>query len=66
VTQSRWGGDFMVDVMRALGIEYVAAIPGNTFKGLHESVVNHGMTSSPPLELISCMHEEMSVAIAHG
>lgn len=66
VTQARWGSDFMVDVMRALGIDYVAAIPGNTFKGLHESVVNHGMTSSPPLELISCMHEEMSVAIAHG
>jgi acetolactate synthase I/II/III large subunit len=65
-TESRWGSDFMVDVMRALGIEHVAAIPGNTFKGLHESVVNHGMTSSPPLELISCMHEEMSVAIAHG
>lgn len=26
--QSRWGSDFMGDVLRALGIEYVAAIPG--------------------------------------
>ena len=34
----------MVDVMRGLGIEYVAAIPGNTFKGLHESIINYGMT----------------------
>jgi acetolactate synthase I/II/III large subunit len=66
VTQTTCGSDFMIDVMRNVGIEYVAAIPGNTFKGLHESVINYGMTSDPSLELISCMHEEMSVAIAHG
>jgi acetolactate synthase-1/2/3 large subunit len=65
-TQDSCGSDFMVDVMRGLGIEYVAAIPGNTFKGLHESVINYGMTTSPSLELISCMHEEISVAISHG
>ncbi|HWM68111.1 MAG TPA: hypothetical protein VNO35_16080 [Steroidobacteraceae bacterium] len=35
-THTTCGSDFMVDVMRNLGIEYVAAIPGNTFKGLHE------------------------------
>jgi thiamine pyrophosphate-dependent acetolactate synthase large subunit-like protein len=56
----------MVDVMRNLGIDYVAAIPGNTFKGLHESIINYGMTAAPALEHISCMHEEISVAIAHG
>jgi acetolactate synthase I/II/III large subunit len=60
------GSDFMVDVMRNLGIDYVAAIPGNTFKGLHESIINYGMTTPPPLEHISCMHEEISVAISHG
>jgi hypothetical protein len=60
------GSDFMVDVMRNLGIDYVAAIPGNTFKGLHESIINYGMTTPPALEHISCMHEEISVAIAHG
>src|SRR5262245_55040280 len=60
------GSDFMVDVMRNLGIEYVAAIPGNTFKGLHESIVNYGMTTPPMLDHISCMHEEISVAISHG
>jgi thiamine pyrophosphate-dependent acetolactate synthase large subunit-like protein len=66
VIQTSCGSDFMVDVMRGLGIEYVAAIPGNTFKGLHESVINYGMTTAPALELISCMHEEISVAISHG
>jgi acetolactate synthase-1/2/3 large subunit len=65
-TQTSCGSDFMIDVMRHVGIDYVAAIPGNTFKGLHESVINYGMMSAPSLELISCMHEEMSVAIAHG
>src|SRR5215469_16924225 len=30
------GSDFMVDVMRQVGIEYVAAIPGSTFRGLQE------------------------------
>jgi thiamine pyrophosphate-dependent acetolactate synthase large subunit-like protein len=59
------GSDFMVDVMRNLGIDYVAAIPGNTFKGLHESIINYG-AAAPALEHISCMHEEISVAIAHG
>jgi thiamine pyrophosphate-dependent acetolactate synthase large subunit-like protein len=65
-TQSNCGSDFMVDVMRNLGIEQVAAIPGNTFKGLHESIINYGMTTPPAVQLITCMHEEISVAIAHG
>jgi acetolactate synthase I/II/III large subunit len=65
-THTTCGSDFMVDVMRNLGIEYVAAIPGNTFKGLHESIINYGMMTAPALEHISCMHEEISVAISHG
>jgi len=60
------GSDYMVDVMRHLGIEYVAAVPGNTFKGLHESVINYSMLSDPRMDLITCMHEEQSVAICHG
>src|SRR5688500_16797378 len=43
---SSCGGDYMVDVIRSLGIEYFAATPGNTFMGLHESVVNYGMVTS--------------------
>jgi acetolactate synthase I/II/III large subunit len=66
VALSRCGGDYMVDVMRALGIEYFAATPGNTFMGLHESVVNHGMTTQPNLRYLTTMHEEASVAMAHG
>lgn len=63
---SSCGSDYMVDVIRGLGIEYFAATPGNTFMGLHESVVNHGMTTTPALRFITTMHEEASVAMAHG
>jgi acetolactate synthase I/II/III large subunit len=40
-TQSSSGGDFMVDVMRGLGIEHVAAFCGSSFRGLHESLINY-------------------------
>lgn len=63
---SPYGSDFMVDVMRKLEIDYVAAVPSNTTIGLHESFVNYGMTSAPKLELLTVMHEEISVAMAHG
>ncbi len=54
----------MVDVIKALGFEYVAANPASTFRGLHESIVNYGGNKAP--ELLTCCHEESSVAMAHG
>jgi thiamine pyrophosphate-dependent acetolactate synthase large subunit-like protein len=66
VTYSSCGGDYMVDVLRSLGIEYFAATPGNTFMGLHEAVINYGMLTQPNLRFITTMHEEASVAMAHG
>jgi thiamine pyrophosphate-dependent acetolactate synthase large subunit-like protein len=56
--------DFMVDVIKSLGIEYVAANPGSSFEGLHESIINYGENRMP--ELLTCCHEESSVAMAHG
>src|SRR5215217_7517877 len=60
----RSGSDFMVDVLKSLGFEYVAANPGSSFRGLHESIINYGGNTAP--ELITCMHEESAVAMAHG
>ena len=60
----RAGADFMVDVLKALDFEYVAANPGSSFRGLHESIVNYGGNQKP--ELLTCCHEESSVAMAHG
>jgi acetolactate synthase I/II/III large subunit len=60
----RSGSDFMVDVLKSLGFEYVAANPGSSFRGLHESIINYGGNHAP--EMITCMHEESAVAMAHG
>src|SRR5437867_3446059 len=56
--------DFMVDVIKSLGFEYAAANPGSSFEGLHESIINYGNNTMP--ELLTCCHEESSVAMAHG
>jgi acetolactate synthase-1/2/3 large subunit len=63
-TTDRPGSDFMVDVIKTLGFEYVCANPGSSFRGLHESFVNYGNNKMP--ELLTCCHEESSVAMAHG
>ena len=63
-TIERPGSDFMVDVLRSLGIDYVASNPASSFRSLHESIVNYGGNRKP--EFITCLHEESSVAIAHG
>jgi len=60
----RPGSDFMVDVIKSLGIEYVFAMPGSSFAGLHESILNYAGNKNP--EYITCMHEESSVAMANG
>ena len=62
--RAEYGSDLIVDVLRALGIEYAALNPGATFRGLHDSLVNYGHNTRP--ELIQCCHEEIAIAVAHG
>src|SRR5690242_580308 len=64
LTVDRTGSDFMVDCIKALGIEYVCAVAGSSFRALHESVINYGGNKNP--EFITCCHEEVSVAMGHG
>ena len=54
----------MVDVIKSLGIDYVAANPGSSFRGLQESFINYGKNTNP--EWLTCCHEEVSVAMGHG
>lgn len=63
VTAARYGSDLVVDLLTALGVEYVAFNPGASFRGLHDSVVNYG--GDRPRHLL-VTHEEIAVAIAHG
>ena len=58
------GSDFMVDIFKTLGFEYIAANPASSFRGLHESFLSYGGNKNP--EWITCCHEESSVAIASG
>ena len=64
LTTDRPGGDFMVDVIKTLNFEFIASNPGSSFRGIHESIINYGGNTSP--EFITCLHEESSVAMAHG
>src|SRR5205814_5267605 len=64
LSNAEYGSDYIVEVLRALGIEYAAFNPGSSFRGIHDSLVNFPGTGGP--EIIECMHEEISVAIAHG
>src|SRR5579864_9686507 len=60
----RAGSDFMLDVIKSLGFEYVSANPGSSYRSLYESTINYGVNKNP--ELLSCLHEEIAAAIAHG
>lgn len=53
----------MVDVIKSLGIGYIASNPAHSFRGLHESLINYG--GNKP-EFLLCLHEEIAVAMAHG
>src|SRR6266581_1999555 len=64
VTQSSSGGDFMVDVMKSLDIDYLAMNCASSFRGLHEALINHGGNSKP--EIITCPHEEIAVHVGQG
>ena len=58
-----YGSDLMVEVLRELGIEYIALNPGASYRGLHDSLVN--FPGGGP-EIILCSHEEIAVGIANG
>jgi acetolactate synthase I/II/III large subunit len=61
--KARYGSDVMVDLLQAQGIRYASLNPGSSFRGLHDSIVNHG--GNIP-ELLVCPHEKIAVGLAHG
>ncbi len=64
VNQTTSGGDFMVDVLKTLDIDYLAMNCASSFRGLHEAVINHAGNVKP--EILTCPHEEIAVSMAHG
>ena len=61
---TRPGCDFMADVLKAIGMQYVAMNPAAGFRGLHESMINYAGNKNP--EILTCLHEESAAGIAHG
>src|ERR671924_518349 len=63
-SRAEYGSDLMVEVLRDLGIKYIALNPGASYRGLHDSIVNFEPGKGP--EIIMCTHEEIAVALANG
>lgn len=59
-----WASDAIADMLRAMDIPYVLLNPGASFRGLHDSIVNHLGNEKPQMMVV--LHEEHAVAIAHG
>jgi thiamine pyrophosphate-dependent acetolactate synthase large subunit-like protein len=59
-----FGSDVVAETLRDLDIAYIALNPGASYRGLHDSLVNHIGNASP--QMLLCLHEEAAVAIAHG
>src|SRR6202047_2393876 len=59
-----FGSDVAAQAVRALDIPYIALNPGASYRGLHDSLVNHLGNARP--QMLLCLHEEHAVAIAHG
>jgi thiamine pyrophosphate-dependent acetolactate synthase large subunit-like protein len=59
-----WGSDAIASLVQAMGYRHVTLNPGASFRGLHDSLVNHTGNRDP--QMILCLHEGHAVAIAHG
>ena len=59
-----WGSDSIADCLRAMGVPWLALNPGASYRGLHDSLVNHLGNAAP--QMLLCLHEEVAIAIAHG
>ena len=63
-SNAQYGSDLMVEMLRELGIKYIALNPGASYRGLHDSLVN--FEAGKEIQMIMCTHEEIAVAIANG
>ena len=62
----RCGSDLQTQVLKDLGIEFVAGNPGSSFEGIQESIVNYGAPPNAMPEFITALHEESAVDMANG
>jgi thiamine pyrophosphate-dependent acetolactate synthase large subunit-like protein len=59
-----WASDAMAEMLRRLDVRYLSLLPGASYRGLHDSLVNYLGNEAP--KMLLCLHEEHAVAVAHG
>lgn len=59
-----WGSDVVAEVTRRLDVKYIALVPGASYRGFHDSIVNYLGNKNP--QMVICLHEEHAVSIADG
>jgi benzoylformate decarboxylase len=62
--QMKWGSDVVAEVARRLDLKYIALVPGASYRGFHDSIVNYLGNTNP--QMVICLHEEHAVSIADG
>ena len=62
--QMGWGSDTIAEMLRRLDIPFISLVPGASYRGLHDSIVNYLGNVEPAM--VVTLHEEHAVAIAHG
>src|SRR5215468_3834825 len=63
-TIDRPGSDFMVDVIKSLGFEYMFGVPANTHMSLQQDIGNPRRNQHP--EFILATNEDLAATMAHG
>ncbi|SON57778.1 Cyclohexane-1,2-dione hydrolase [Hartmannibacter diazotrophicus] len=58
-----WQSDVIADLIRQYGFPFITLNPGASYRGLHDSLVNHNGDTPP---MLVCQHEKVAVQIAHG
>ncbi len=59
-----WVSDLTAEITRQLDLKYISLVPGASYRGFHDSIVNYLGNENP--QMVICLHEEHAVAIADG
>jgi len=59
-----WGSDSIAQCLRSMKVPFLALNPGASYRGLHDSLVNHLGNEAP--QMLLCLHEEVAISIAQG
>jgi len=64
-TEMRWGSDLVAQVIRDLGIKYIALNPGASYRGLHDSLVNYLGNRDPQMILCALLWAAIAVLVLY-